>query len=61
MKWFISLVLPGFEDVRASFFWLHNMLIRDDLPTFERPIKANSGNLGEGLSLIFVLLPENMA
>ena len=37
-------VLPGFDEVIAKPFLLQSMLIRDDLPTFERPINAYSGN-----------------
>jgi hypothetical protein len=41
-------VLPGVEDVLANFLRSTNMLIRDDLPTLERPMKANSGRLVSG-------------
>jgi hypothetical protein len=37
------------------------MLIREDLPTLDLPIKANSGNFCFGFSEILVLLPENSA
>ena len=33
-----------------------SMLMSDDLPTFERPITANSGSLGLGHWLRFTLL-----
>ena len=42
MKWFISSVLPGMADVLASFFLPHNIFIRLDFPTFERPMNAYS-------------------
>jgi hypothetical protein len=38
----ICCVFPGLEDVLASFWLLVNALIKDDLPTFERPINATS-------------------
>ncbi len=44
----ISCVLPGLEDVLASFVWLVSILISEDLPTLERPIKAYSGRVGAG-------------
>ena len=37
------------------------MLINDDLPTFDLPMNANSGNFCFGFSDIRVLLPENNA
>jgi hypothetical protein len=37
------------------------MFISDDLPTFDLPMKANSGNFCFGFSEILVLLPENNA
>jgi len=37
------IVLPGFEEIFASFFFPVSIFINDDLPTFERPIKAYSG------------------
>ena len=43
MKWLMSSVLPGVADVFASFLLRQSMLIRLDLPTFERPMKAYSG------------------
>ena len=41
-------VLPGFEDVLAKFLLFVSMLMRDDLPTLDRPIKAYSGLSGVG-------------
>jgi hypothetical protein len=37
------------------------MLIRDDFPTLERPMNANSGSLREGFPETLVLLPTNFA
>jgi hypothetical protein len=42
-KKFNKRVLPGVEEVLASFFWLVMALIKVDLPTFERPMKQISG------------------
>jgi len=44
----IICVLPGVLDVLASFDWLVSIFISDDLPTFDRPIKAYSGLSGLG-------------
>ncbi len=41
-------VLPGLEEVCASAFLSVRRLISEDLPTLERPIKANSGSSGAG-------------
>ena len=41
-------LLPGVLDTFASEFCPVSMLIREDFPTLERPITANSGNLGFG-------------
>jgi hypothetical protein len=53
--------LPGLLDVIASFLFLQSMLIKDDLPTLDLPMNANSGNFCFGFSEILVLLPENNA
>jgi arsenite-transporting ATPase len=45
---FLDRSLPGVTEVLASFFELVSILISDDLPTLERPIKANSGLSGGG-------------
>jgi hypothetical protein len=37
------------------------MLMRDDLPTLDLPMKANSGNFCFGFSEILVLLPAKSA
>ena len=42
IKWLISKVLPGLADVLANPLWLQSILMRLDLPTLERPIKAYS-------------------
>jgi hypothetical protein len=47
-KWFINNVFPGVDDVFASLLLLVSILIRLDLPTLERPIKAYSGLLSDG-------------
>src|SRR5512139_3481390 len=47
-KKLISRVLPGVELVFTSFFRFTRVLIRLDLPTLERPAKANSGNSAAG-------------
>ena len=36
-------VLPGVLDTRARFLRLHNLLMRLDLPTLDRPEKLISG------------------
>ena len=48
MKWLMSKVLPGFDDVLAKALRLVSILIRLDLPTLDRPIKANSGLVSFG-------------
>mmetsp|Transcript_38917 Transcript_38917/g.86571 ORF Transcript_38917/g.86571 Transcript_38917/m.86571 type:complete len:221 (+) Transcript_38917:121-783(+) len=49
-KWLMQRVLPGSLDTWASFLLLVSMLMREDLPTLERPMMANSGYLGAGQS-----------
>ena len=44
----MSNVLPGVDDVFASFLLRASILIRLDLPTFERPINAYSGFVSLG-------------
>jgi len=46
-KKLIDLVLPGLELVRAIFWELISLFIREDFPTFDLPAKAISG-LSEG-------------
>ena len=48
IKWFISSVFPGFDDVSARFLRPHSMLIRLLLPTLLRPMNAYSGSLSLG-------------
>src|ERR1051325_1740606 len=48
VKKLISLVKPGLGDTRASARCPANMFSRDDLPTLDRPMKANSGNDSSG-------------
>lgn len=42
MKWLMSRVLPGVDEVLARPLWLHNIFMRLDLPTLERPMNAYS-------------------
>ena len=44
----MSSVLPGVDDVLASFLLRESILMRLDLPTFERPMKAYSGLVSFG-------------
>ena len=44
----MSNVLPGVDDVLANRLLLVSILIRLDLPTFDRPMKAYSGLLSAG-------------
>ena len=54
-------VLPGVEDVFAKFFLVTSILMRDDLPTFDRPMNANSGKPVVGDLSGLVLLMTNSA
>ena len=47
-KKLMSCVCPGFEDTFARSFLPVIMLISEDFPTFDRPMKANSGKSEEG-------------
>ncbi len=40
----MSFVLPGVTEALASALRSASRLIREDLPTLDRPMKANSGN-----------------
>ena len=60
-KRLISLVFPGVEEVIASFLLPQSMLIRDDLPTLDLPMRANSGRTLPGFPATRVLLPANCA
>jgi hypothetical protein len=44
----MACVFPGVADVLANPFLLVIMLMREDLPTFDRPMNANSGRVGFG-------------
>jgi hypothetical protein len=44
----IIFVNPGFGETRANPFSPASMFSKDDLPTLERPMKANSGNDSSG-------------
>jgi hypothetical protein len=57
----MSCVLPGVCDVLANPFFAVSILMSDDLPTFDRPIKAYSGFTGGGSFDIWVLLQMNSA
>lgn len=57
----MSCVLPGVAEVLAIDFRLHSILIKEDLPTFERPINAYSGISGFGHFSKLVLLTTNSA
>jgi hypothetical protein len=52
----MSWVLPGVCDVFAKPLWKVSELIKEDLPTFDRPMKANSGKRAGGQFLKSVLL-----
>jgi hypothetical protein len=54
-------VRPGVPDVRASPRTESRELIKLDLPTFERPINAISGNAPLGQSAGWKLLFKNSA
>ena len=47
-KKFNNWVFPGVADTFASASLLDSMLIIDDFPTFDLPMKANSGNDSSG-------------
>ena len=55
------MVLPGTNEIFASPFLRTKVLISDDLPTLDRPIKAYSGRLSLGNLSIRVLLIRNSA
>lgn len=56
-----TLVFPGVAEVFASVELPQSILMRDDFPTFDLPMKANSGNFLRGFCDTLVLLPENTA
>jgi hypothetical protein len=53
--------VPGRFEIRASFLFPVSMLIRDDLPTLDRPITANSGMHGGGHAFKVTALPTYVA
>jgi hypothetical protein len=57
----MSCVLPGVCEVLAKPFLPVSILISDDLPTFDRPIKAYSGFIGGGSLDTWLLLQINSA
>jgi hypothetical protein len=57
----MSLVLPGLTDVFASPVRFTSILINDDFPTLDLPMKANSGILVLGQSAMEGLLIVNSA
>src|SRR5680860_322146 len=61
LKWFINWVFPGRPDVLAKLFRSVSILIREDLPTLERPINAYSGNGSFGHLATSVLLMTKLA
>jgi hypothetical protein len=48
VKKLISRVFPGVSEIFAKPFLPVSMLIREDLPTLDRPMKANSGRADGG-------------
>ena len=56
-----SWVLPGVDEVFASPLRPVSMFMREDFPTLERPMKANSGSPEEVLWETLVLLPAKVA
>ena len=61
MKWLMATVLPGTDEVLAKPLRCTSILISDDLPTLERPMKAYSGMLSFGKKSKRVLLIKNSA
>jgi hypothetical protein len=57
----MSWVFPGVPEVLAKPFLDVNILIKEDLPTFDLPIKANSGLPSSGHLLTSVLEMMNSA
>jgi len=55
-KWLMRSVLPGVAEVLASFLLPVSILMRLDLPTLERPMKAYSGQWCSGHWLMRALL-----
>jgi hypothetical protein len=57
----ITCVLPGVLDVLANPLRDVSILSKEDLPTFERPMKAYSGRSGGGQADNWVLLLKKRA
>ena len=57
----MSMVFPGVADVMANPLRLVSMLMRLDLPTFDRPMNAYSGSVPAGHFLTSELLMINSA
>lgn len=55
------MVFPGVADTLASAFCSVNKLIKEDLPTLERPMNAYSGRSGAGHLEILGLLIKYFA
>ena len=60
-KWFTNCVLPGVWEVLANLELPVSMLMRELLPTLDRPMKANSGSFRCGFCPTLVLLWTNSA
>jgi len=57
----MSLVNPGVGETRAKPAWPASRFSKEDFPTFERPMKANSGSDSSGHASKFGALQSNMA
>lgn len=57
----MSLVFPGVTEIFANFLLFVRAFIKEDFPTFERPIKAYSGMVGFGHPSIVTALITNSA
>ena len=54
-------VLPGVDEVFANPFLPVSILMSEDFPTLDLPIKANSGNPSEGQFFSKTKLPVKVA
>src|SRR4051794_23877185 len=61
MKKLISFVKPGVAETFASPFFPARTLSREDLPTLDRPINANSGKVSGGHESKSGALTSNIA
>jgi hypothetical protein len=57
----MSIVFPGVDEAMANPLCAVSILMRLDLPTFDRPMKAYSGNTPAGHFFTLVLLIINSA